>query len=783
MSKSNALAAQPATSWAPPPGAPGEKTHGRVQRSAETGVCVAEFLGGWRHPLVVVAPPALRLPRRPALHGPVHLLLVLVHRRGPIEAHLHGVALHLREDLLAVVEGVQRRVQRVLHATVVEAAAEQEARRLLDVRVVPQALHGVLEAPRLVHHGERAIHLRVHLREAARLELGGHQEEVATSHHPPLHARVEADVAADAPLEPALRLGHLLREGGLALAHDDELAAVRLPVHHPIDAGADQREALLVAQPPAETDQARIGVDLQAQLLLQGGLADALALGDVRESVVPRDLGVRGGAPLVRDAVQDAREPQLVAAPLEDLVQAVATLGRADLVGVVRRHGEHPVGRADAAREEVDAVGPQVHVLALQVVARRLRLQPEVGVHRKSLLAVLPLVRDVVDDHPAPGVHVRVVQLVLVEQVHREDARLPIVADEEHVLAVGRAVDLQHQRGLGRRQREERKPEEVVGVLGARRTIDALRPAEAWVVDEDIVTDLAVAVHLAVQEVPHIMPAAGEVEAFAPDAHALGIVVVHRRNRHRAVASQGELVAIGARDHGEAAGLGPRVHLGGDDDDGRAEMLRAVAHRPVLELGGLVLHLCAQGRHLVRVVHELVEGGEAREALHRRTLQHAHGARDVHQVRLRGHGLLLGRGLGALRRRRQVVRVRGRRRGSLLAGLGRRHLHEAGAGHPEGLVALLPSASLGSEAPVLAILPSEALAVGAAVDDVLILHAARCRRDLERRAPHGIRGLVSAHLQAGDGVPIAERVVPADDDDTLAGRGFRNAEAEGDVAR
>mmetsp|Transcript_17669 Transcript_17669/g.50865 ORF Transcript_17669/g.50865 Transcript_17669/m.50865 type:complete len:214 (-) Transcript_17669:382-1023(-) len=185
------------------------------------------------------------------------------------------------------------------------------------------------------------------------------------------------------------------------------------------------------------------------------------------------------------------------------------------------------------------------------------------------------------------------------------------------------------------------------------------------------------AVHLAVKEVLHLVPTTGDFYALAADAGAICVLVIHRSNGHRPVAAQGELVAIRAGNHRQAAGLGPWVHLRGNDHDRRAQMARAIPHRPVLELGGLLLHLSAHGRHLVGVINKLIEGGQARQALHRVALHHADGAGHVPQVRLRDHGFLLGRRVRALRRRRQVIHV-ARRAALRLTG------HRHGRRRPQG---------------------------------------------------------------------------------------------------
>mmetsp|Transcript_57984 Transcript_57984/g.165093 ORF Transcript_57984/g.165093 Transcript_57984/m.165093 type:complete len:357 (-) Transcript_57984:1683-2753(-) len=305
------------------------------------------------------------------LHGPVDVLLVLIERLRPIIVAVHGVQLHLLRQILLLVIHLQRLPQPLFELVLVEPGEQETRGRAAVPRLVPQADDGVLETPCLVHDGQRAVLLGVHLGQPAGLVLRGHQQEVAAGHHPVLHLGVEADVAADAALEVLLRGADLPLVAPVALAHHDQLHpavhAVARVGQQPGDDLVDQMYALLVAQAPAEADEARARVLVEAQLLLQCSLALWLPLLEALRREVDWNVRIRHGAPLVGDAVEYTLEPPLAALLPQGVVQAEPTHGCLDLPRVVRRHGQHAVGHLDACSEQVHAVAAVVTVLAREL--------------------------------------------------------------------------------------------------------------------------------------------------------------------------------------------------------------------------------------------------------------------------------------------------------------------------------------------------------------------------------------------------------------------------------
>mmetsp|Transcript_104555 Transcript_104555/g.312263 ORF Transcript_104555/g.312263 Transcript_104555/m.312263 type:complete len:519 (+) Transcript_104555:320-1876(+) len=447
--------------------------------------------------------------------------------------------------------------------------------------------------------------LRVHLREAARLILRRHEEEVAPRHHPVLDRRVEAHVAADAARVGRLRAAQLPLVPRVAPAHQDHLGsaahAATLVVHEPVDDAGDELHALLGAEAAAEADEGGVRIPRQPQLLLQRRLAPALSLHEVRGTVPPRDVRISQGAPLVRDAVQDSRQAEADGLLTQDGVQTEASLRSLDLLRIARGDGEDPVRKLDPSGDQVDAVPAEVCVVALELVLR-LQREPEEPVDRVRALPEPALVPQVVEHHDAARLPVGPVPLVLVEEVDGQQPRLPVVRYEADLLAVRRAAELQDQGRLGRRDGQQSEAEQVVLVLAAPHgiAVDA-RAAEAVVVDEDVIAALSGAKLLALVEVPHLVLLAVEPDVGAAHVLALPEFTVAWRHDERPMAPDGEFEGIGAGDHGEATGLGPGVQLRGYDDDGSAQVPRPVSrwplfHQQAIDIGGLL-----EGRHARRL--------------------------------------------------------------------------------------------------------------------------------------------------------------------------------------
>mmetsp|Transcript_155367 Transcript_155367/g.498494 ORF Transcript_155367/g.498494 Transcript_155367/m.498494 type:complete len:736 (-) Transcript_155367:1057-3264(-) len=204
---------------------------------------------------------------------------------------------------------------------------------------------------------------------------------------------------------------------------------------------------------------------------------------------------------------------------------------------------------------------------------------------------------------------------VFVEQVHGQEAHLPVVREEDAVLAVRRAAKVQDERRLGRGQGEQREAEEVVLVFLAavRVAVHAAVSAEAVVLNEDVVTTPLCAVVLPLMEVLHLDLAAVQPDLGVANVHHVRVLFVPRRHCHGPVPSHRKLVGIGARDHAEAPRLGPRVDLGGDYDDRSVQVTGTVPSRSVFLLLGDLAAL-AEAHCVVRL--QAVEDGETRDAAH-----------------------------------------------------------------------------------------------------------------------------------------------------------------------
>mmetsp|Transcript_66670 Transcript_66670/g.184228 ORF Transcript_66670/g.184228 Transcript_66670/m.184228 type:complete len:200 (-) Transcript_66670:496-1095(-) len=148
-------------------------------------------------------------------------LLIFVHGLRPVEVLVHCVALHLPELRRLLHVQFSSPVQDLLHLLWRQRRHVEACGRLCADRDV---LDRVDQAAGGVHHRQGAIPLRVHLRQAAGLIAGGHQEQVACPHQEVLHLGVEAHIPADATLVCALRPSQSIGVLPLPIAHHNDLA-------------------------------------------------------------------------------------------------------------------------------------------------------------------------------------------------------------------------------------------------------------------------------------------------------------------------------------------------------------------------------------------------------------------------------------------------------------------------------------------------------------------------------------------------------------------------------
>mmetsp|Transcript_73580 Transcript_73580/g.204469 ORF Transcript_73580/g.204469 Transcript_73580/m.204469 type:complete len:441 (+) Transcript_73580:681-2003(+) len=425
------------------------------------------------------------------------------------------------------------------------------------------------------------------------------------------------------------------------LAHEDQLDssghAIAFVAHEPGDHCGDQLHTLLVTEAAAEAHERHVRVLVQPEPSLQLGLGNRLPLLVISERVAHGDVRVRLGVPLVGNAIQDTAEPQMRALLHEVQVRAVATLWALDLHSVTGRHCEYAVGELDGSHEQVHAINAHVQVLALKI-RRGLAGEAEVRVHGECAQAVLPLIAHVVDDEDASGASVSVVPAVLVQHVHWHQSSLPIVRDEKDVLAIDRALQVQDQRGLQGRDREQREAEEIVGILAALRGIpvEAAGPVEALMLHENVISAATLPVLLALVEELYLVVLAVEPNLREANVRTIRVVRVTRRHHHRPMPANGELVAIRPRDHRQAARLGPRVHLRRDDDNRGLEVPRLVPHPRLL--GGGHVQAPSQLQFVFGCVEQIVQRGQTVDAGHgsvlryilrRHVLQHGRTFNDL----------------------------------------------------------------------------------------------------------------------------------------------------------
>ena len=247
-----------------------------------------------------------------------------------------------------------------------------------------------------------ALCAKRHLRKTTWLVLRGHEQKVASRHHAVLDFRVEADISSDqlqhadtrcrllvAPRSKFQKLrdlesrgatdstavgvlcvGELIGIGVLALAHEDDLNPAKdtriLVGEEPGDDLRDQMHALLEAKPSTEAHQCSTRVFVQAQRSLELPLSMRLALQEVRQAIVPRDVRVRPGIPLVRNTVQDAGHAHLPSLLGQDGVQALATLRALDLTELMNSSQKNS--------ENHERCSAQASVLSVVVVAFPRRL-------------------------------------------------------------------------------------------------------------------------------------------------------------------------------------------------------------------------------------------------------------------------------------------------------------------------------------------------------------------------------------------------------------------------
>mmetsp|Transcript_90929 Transcript_90929/g.291578 ORF Transcript_90929/g.291578 Transcript_90929/m.291578 type:complete len:390 (+) Transcript_90929:552-1721(+) len=367
----------------------------------------------------------------------------------------------------------------------------------------------------------------------------------------------------------------------LAVAHHDELHVtgdtVAFVLHEPVQDRDHDVYALLPRQPSDEANKHGPFVHLEPDSLLESSLVEALASLEILNGVPLLDVLVDLRVPTVVDAVQDAAQAQGVPLRLHEGLQPEAAGRGLDFLRVVRRHRDHAVGADQRSLAEVHGVAQA------DVRGGKFGDAEEVA----SLnVRVLALVAQVVHDVDDTRLHVAIVWPVLVAQVERHQTSLPIVGQKQALLSVNLlAVQLQDQRRLQRRQREQGEAEEVVRILPAVvAVVQASILFDAGMLHEDIVATAFVLVPI----LDHLLAISNHNLGLG-DVSQTVVVLVLRGDGHGPVALARKLVGVGGGDEAQASGLGVRGDLRGDDDHGHVQVLGLVGGHPLGRGPGLLL--------------------------------------------------------------------------------------------------------------------------------------------------------------------------------------------------
>mmetsp|Transcript_35306 Transcript_35306/g.70626 ORF Transcript_35306/g.70626 Transcript_35306/m.70626 type:complete len:250 (-) Transcript_35306:1158-1907(-) len=170
------------------------------------------------------------------------------------------------------------------------------------------------------------------------------------------------------------------------------------------------------------------------------------------------------------------------------MLELPAALVGHDLLFVRGRDRDHPIRHLDAPQQQLDALSvvhhPSVSALLLledpleqvvvcvvgQAEVAEGPLRSVAGVREVVVVHLrvreVPVVAHVVDDEETSRRTEHLPPAVVGSKDEGDQAALPVVGDEDHLVAEGRDGG-EDQRGLQRRPREEREPEQVVEVVVA----------------------------------------------------------------------------------------------------------------------------------------------------------------------------------------------------------------------------------------------------------------------------------------------------------------------------
>ena len=427
---------------------------------------------------------------------PVVEVHVLCGGSGPAEVARHCLGYEAVPCLAVVPEQAGAAEHRIAHLLAVEVGEGEAGPLACDVVV---RYDRILEAARLAHYRQRAVAHGDHLGKAARLEEGGHEEEVGTC----VHALGERGVE----LDPRCHLSGIL---GCEVAQRVLVFGIARAEHGYLDAsGEDAVErvgyevhALLACEARNHGHEGLAFSHGQAELFLQPRLADGLA-GAVSDVEVLRDGGIRRGVEMVDvDTVDDAL--QVLSAASQHPIEPLAERGGLDLACIGWGYGGYGVAVVERALHEVDGVGSAGE---LERGCRNVGEAADVFEHG---CGELPLKRNVVDGEDGLYVFVERKSLVELAEKYGRESGVPIVAMKD----VGSEAFGEVLKALADRLGEECEAlavvEEAVGIVAIE---------VALVVDEDVCHSVVLQ---ALESAVLIAPAEAHVEV----SHVLHLLLV-----------------------------------------------------------------------------------------------------------------------------------------------------------------------------------------------------------------------------------------------------------------
>ncbi len=189
--------------------------------------------------------------------------------------------------------------------------------------------HGVGQTAHGAHQRQAAVEQAVHLGEAAGLESGRHEGDIAAGKNAVGKGFVVANAQGHAARMTLCRMAEGRFQFVVAATQDQQLPAA---FNQGVDGGEYEVEALLLGQAADHGEQGRVFAESQTGFFLQGGFAARLAR-ETFGAVVSRNVGVGRGIPHGRiDRVENAAE--VVAPGAQQPIEAEALFGRLDFARI-----------------------------------------------------------------------------------------------------------------------------------------------------------------------------------------------------------------------------------------------------------------------------------------------------------------------------------------------------------------------------------------------------------------------------------------------------------------